>query len=443
MPTDLSSFQKDLTSPEAGKDSELYRAISPLLDLNNLPEGKTKFDQERIEKLKNDLRQGTLGLEYLTGLKNNKVETFFDSHPIQATTSNILGNAGKLGLGVAGGGTLINALRHWKNFNKTENANDARSNDPKQQMGSKLNSSKLNPINNDGRAMPVDEDLLRIFGSANVAPPEVGELNFTELEKRVRILDQVAGSQARPAGQNFTDRLQPLKKEYRAALAIPYPTARDKEDALKVIHDKIRNLMNETRGSKELGALKGYAGMATDLQRLKDKGETLKGGVGSSIGDKLLANDKVDSFLSRLPAGLQSAIKSAIPSSAQPVEELTRRRILKQQPNNYSEETLKDILSDTHNLDFSGPSPTDKTKVFERGAFGATGALKNQSRLNRVLRFAGAPVAVGAGIAGAGMGMNALLKLIQSKVYGKDQISEWKRNALKAKGEFEEANRIK
>jgi hypothetical protein len=439
MPTDLSSFQKDLISPEAGKDSELYRAIGPLLDLNNLPEGKTKFDQERIEKLKNDLRQGTLGLEYLTGLKNNKVETFFDSHPIQATTSNILGNAGKLGLGVAGGGTLINALRHWKNFNKTENANDARSNDPKQQMGSKLNSSKLNPINNDGAAMPVDEDLLRIFGSANTPAPSVGQLNFTDLEKRVRALDQVAGSQARPAGQNFTDRLQPLKKEYSAALARGAAGV----DDLKVIHEKIRSLMQETRGSKELGALKGYAGIATDLQRLKDKGQTLKGGVGSSIGDKLLANDKVDSFLSRLPAGLQSAIKSAIPSSAQPVEELTRRRILKQQPNNYSEETLKDILSDTHNLDFSGPSPSDKTKVFERGAFGATGALKNQSRLNRVLRFAGAPVAVGAGIAGAGMGMNALLKLIQSKVYGKDQISEWKRNALKAKGEFEEANRIK
>jgi hypothetical protein len=55
----------------------------------------------------------------------------------------------------------------------------------------------------------------------------------------------------------------------------------------------------------------------------------------------------------------------------------------------------------------------------------------------------GGPALMGAGIAGAGLGLNEVMKLIQSKVYGKEKIKDWKRNALKAKGEFEEADRIK
>jgi hypothetical protein len=39
--------------------------------------------------------------------------------------------------------------------------------------------------------------------------------------------------------------------------------------------------------------------------------------------------------------------------------------------------------------------------------------------------------------------MSSLLKLIQQHRYGGEQIKEWKRNSLKAKGEFDAAERIK
>lgn len=438
MPKDISSFQQDLVNPGAGKDSELYRALTPLLDLNNIPEAKTKFDQERLEKLKNDLRQGTLGLEYLTGLKNNKVETFYDAHPVQATVSNVLGNSGRIGLGVAGGGTLVNALRQWRNLNKTEGAAKARAGDSEQQAGKKLAPAP----NKDGITPPLNEDIQRVFGDAYPAPGDfIGKgkkptsiSNIQGLQKRVDALDSVSGSQARPENEKFLTRLNELVKQLNHEQT-------SVENKPRII-EQIRNLMRESKGSNEFNALTHYADMQTDLERLKRTGTKMKGGLGYSIGDKILANDKFESFLSKLPAQAQSAIRAIIPSSAQPAEELIRKRIIEQIPNNYSEQMLGKMLGDITNSDLANPTRASD-KIYNRSLLGSTGTLKNQNMLNRVLRVAGAPVVMGAGIAGAGLGMNALLKLIQSKVYGKDQINEWKRNALKAKGEFEEANRIK
>lgn len=429
MPKDISSFQQDLVNPEAGRNSELYRALTPLLDLNNIPEAKNKFDQERLEKLKNDLRQGTLGLEYLTGLKNNKVETFYDAHPVQATVSNLLGNSGRIGLGVAGGGTLVNALRQWRNLNKTEGAADARAGDSEQQAGRKLAPAP----GKDGKIPPLNEDIQRVFGDQHPISSGTDIANIEGLQKRVANLDSVSGSRARLEEETFAGRLNDLIKQLKAE---------KNPDNKKQIIDQVRNLMRESKGSNEFNALTHYADMQTDLERLKRTGKKMKGGVGYSIGDKILANDKFESFLSKLPPRVQSAIRATIPNSAQPAEELIRKRIIKQIPNNYSDEMLKKMLGDITNSDLHNPSRASD-KVFNRSLFGSTGTLKNQNMLNRVLRVAGAPVAMGAGIAGAGLGMNALLKLIQSKVYGKDQINEWKRNALKAKGEFEEANRIR
>lgn len=107
-----------------------------------------------------------------------------------------------------------------------------------------------------------------------------------------------------------------------------------------------------------------------------------------------------------------------------------------------SQHMLKDTIEDVFGGNIGNPQST-RDKVFRNAVFGATGSIDNQQRYNRFLRMFGGPALMGAGIAGAGLGLNEVLKLIQSKVYGKDKINEWKRNALKAKGEFEEANRIK
>lgn len=434
MPQELSSFQKDLVTPGAGTDSELYRAIAPLIDLNRLPEGKTKFDQDRLEKLKNDLRQGTLGLEYLTGLKNNKVETFFDAHPIQATVSNVLDNSGRIGLGVAAGGPMISALRKWKNLRR-ENAFHARRKDPAQEAG-----QRLTPVGPDGKARPIDEDTLRVFGEGRPQhetefkitgdgkerPVKTDNIqNIDALKRRAQVLDYVTGPQGKPVTQN-------LSAELDAILKIEDP----KQRAVAA-----KMFMEKTRGSKAYGNLKHFSDLHTDLQALRDSGG-LKGGFGSSIGDKLFASDKFNNLINKLPVGLQASVKSLIPHSQQGVEDLIRKRILMSPGVPTGEPMLKDIIEDIYGGSIGNPQ-SNRDKVFRNAVFGATGAIDNQQRHNRFLRMFGGPALMGAGIAGAGLGLNEVLKLIQSKVYGKDKINEWKRNALKAKGEFEEAGRIK
>ena len=431
MPQELTSFQRDLVSPDVGTNSELYRAIAPLIDLNRLSTPKTKFDQEKLDKLKNDLRQGTLGLEYLTGLKKNKVETFFDTHPTQATASNVLGSAGGAGLGLAMGGPVINALRQWKNFSKTENAFHARRADPKQEAG-----SRLSAVSPEGKARPIDEDILRVFGSGTPENDIVGGsagkpglkskniLNTDALAKRMQGLDEVSGVHTKSPG---------FQQELATALKVKDPAVRLAE---------VKKLMDSTRGTKAYGALKSYVDLHTDLQRLRDNGKGLKGGFGSSLGDRLIANDGFENIVAKLPTGLQASIRSLIPHSGQGFEDLVRKRISLAQPGHVSEDMLKRVAGDVYGVDSINPqSRTDK--VFNRAVFSPVGALKNQQAHNRFLRMVGGPALMGAGVAGAGLGLNALLKMLQSKTYGSDQINEWKRNVLKSKGEFEEANRIK
>lgn len=441
MPQDLTSFQKDLVTPGSGTNSELYRAIAPLIDFDRLPEPKNNFDQERLEKLKNDLRQGTLGLEYLTGLKQNKVETFFDSHPVQATVSNILGNGGRAGVGIAAGGSLINALRNWKNFSRTENAYDARQNDSAQSAG-----NRLSGVGKDGKPKAVlDDDVVRVFGSG--APSEVtattatngkrkvkGLANVSDLQRRMLSLDQVAGSKEKGRSfQNELDKLTKIKNPGKRTMAI-------------------KALMENTRSSKSYRVLKDYLDLSTDLQRMADSNKPLKGNFGSALGDKFFASDRVENILSKLPGGVQTAIRSIVPHSQKGFEDLVRKRIVKKYPNHVSEDMLKRIADDVYGTNLSAMAKGDMTqhipltakdKVFNRAVFGPTGAIKNQGGFNRALRMFGGPAVMGAGVAGASLGLNELLKLIQSKVYGSDKIKEWKRNALKAKGEFEEAERIK
>jgi hypothetical protein len=435
MPQQISSFQKDLVTPGAGTDSELYRAISPLIELDRLPEAKTKFDQERLEKLKNDLRQGTLGLEYLTGLKNNKVETFFDAHPVQATVSNVLDNSGRIGLGVAAGGPMISALRQWKNLRR-ENAFHSRRKDPAQEAG-----QRLTPTTAEGKPKgTIDEDILRMFGDGRPQnetefkvtgdgkqrPIRTDDIqNIDALKRRAQVLDYVAGSSGKPPSQNFQAELENILK-------IEDPKQR-------LVATKM--FMEKTRGTKAYGNLKHFVDLHTDLQGLRDSGG-LKGGFGSPIGDRLFASDKFNNLLNKLPVGLQAAAKSVIPHSQQGVEDMIRKRILMSPGVPQGEPMVQDIIEDVYGANVRNPQ-TRQDKVFRNAVLGATGSINNQQRHNRLLRTFGGPALMGAGIAGAGLGLNEVLKLIQSKVYGKDKIKEWKRNALKAKGEFEEAERIK
>ena len=102
---------------------------------------------------------------------------------------------------------------------------------------------------------------------------------------------------------------------------------------------------------------------------------------------------------------------------------------------------LKKILADTQNVDFVNSSP--EAVSMERSMLSSLRNPGTRGTLNKTLRRFGPSALFGLGVGGAGLGMSSLLKLIQQHRYGGEQIKEWKRNSLKAKGEFDAAERIK
>ena len=198
MPTQLTDFQKDLIDPNSGNSSELYRAVRPMVEGSGAVDVKAVPDRARLDRLRNEVRRGAISLEYLTGLKSNKGETFYDAHPAQAITSNILSNAGNLGLATAAGIPLKNLYDQWKNFKQTEHAYHARRGDTAQKA-----ENRLYPTSKGDRAILPDSDISRIFGHGSVAVTDaVGPggavktiANEAELERRMRVLDAASGGQ--------------------------------------------------------------------------------------------------------------------------------------------------------------------------------------------------------------------------------------------------------
>jgi hypothetical protein len=431
MPDDITSFHSDINSPGGGTNSELYRAIAPMLDIDRIPVPKNVYDRDRIEKLKEDLRKGSVGFEYLTKLKNNKVETFYDNHPIQAVTSNILNNSAGIGAGVALGTPVINGLRQWRNLAKTENAYHARRSDEAQKA-----ENKLVPTGKEGRSTPVtDQETLNLFGSAHpdegiTAGGQKYIANEDALKRRAKTLDMVdPAPKTLPKGKAGAG-VGAFTADLNKVLKMPKGPGRSV---------KLNKLMYNTRGTDAQKALVQWAELNKDLS--EGTARKLKGGFGSSVGDRILSSDLYQKGIDALPEkyapGAKAVINSLIPHSFKGIEDLTTKRI-HQQGINYSPDMMKKLVS--HNL--KGLTDSQK-KVIERGL------LENLNNPNmgrssvKLLKMLGPGALAGAGIAGAGMGLNSLLKLIQSKVYGPEQIADWKRNSLKARGEFEEAQKIK
>jgi hypothetical protein len=170
-----SNFARELADPSAGTNSMLYQGLLPGLggggSLGNLP----PEDQSREAVLQEQLRQGGLGLDFLTGAKHNKGETFYDEHPVQATGMQALNYSPAIGAGVAGGGALLNFYKQHKNFQKVEPASMA-------QMGNK-GVDKAHPAElltpSKGKMRP---DLERVFGDFS-----------NDIEKRLSLVDQLGG----------------------------------------------------------------------------------------------------------------------------------------------------------------------------------------------------------------------------------------------------------
>jgi hypothetical protein len=421
MPTDLTNFQKDLADPGTVDSSELYRAVKPFTDVESYGKPQTAYDVQRLGKLKEDVRRGVVGLEYLTGLKNNEVETFYDAHPAQALASNALSNSGKLGLAAAVGIPAANIYRQYKNLKETEHAYHARRNDPVQMAENRLYPQ---PKKN-GDPGFLEEDIGRVFGSPD--PSDVEGFN-----KRTKILDMLSPGAV------------PEKKPGKALLSAIKEFEAMPEGAEKTEKfNDIKKQMQALKVSPASRDLRDYVDLHKDLTELKAKGYNLKGDILGGLGDNIhesLENYKLN-VATKNPR-LAGLIDSAIPTSSQGLEDLIRKRIVDKNPGAYNEQLVQEILADTHGIDFTGSSPEAKrlkATLFSRLQHG-----KNTGNtMNRLLRSFGPSLALGAGVTGAGLGLHKLLSMLQSKAYGDEKIKEWKRNSLKAQGDFEKAESIK
>lgn len=444
MPNDLTNFQKDLVDPLSGERSELYRAVKPLTETPASSVPRSAYDEQRLAKLREDIRKGAVGLEYLTGLKNNEVETFYDAHPVQALTSNVLGSSDKLGLTAALGIPAGNLYNQWKNLKETEHAYHARRDDPQQQAEKRLYPAP----GKDGKPAKIDDDIARVFGSGHYEPSSDSEA----LLRRMEVLDAANGATSthsyKAQVKGHLEDIYKARKNFAALQAAGNIPA----DGLEAVYNstvapaqaKLVQELEKIRATPANRNLRGYVDLHKDLSSLKDKGVQLKGDMLGGLGDLIHGSDTVDKFKTKLNASsprLGGLLDSAIPSSNQGLEDLIRKRILDMHPNSYNEDLIKKIIADTHNVDFAGGSP--EAKLMDRNMFSSLSNRTTGSTLNRLVRRLGPSAAVGAGVAGAGLGLNALLKMLQSKMYGNEKIKDWKKNSLKARGEFERAEAIR
>ncbi len=447
MPNDNTSFHQELSTPGGGTESELYRAIAPLIELDRLPTPKNNFEQAKLEKLKEDLRRGAVGLEYLTGLKNNKVETFYDRHPVQAVTDNILNNSGAVGLAVGAGIPALNFLRQARTNLHTE-ALDSRTGDPTQRAGT----TRLSPRNSkSGVPLPTSPDVARVFGSGSVedismpASPRTrggktlsGIGNEGAIADRAAALDMAAGT-----GTKFSD-------ELRAIL-----TSKKLKPADKIM--RVKAFLSE---SEKTPAFKNLGHFAELQRALEEKGHKIKGPIGGKTGDKILASKAFQELLNNpyalgdieaggADSGVLGKLKnlvnkgkgyarglavSAVPHSKRHVIDLADKHIGMDANNNLLHTLLKDHYGVKDN---STAGKALNTAMRYRNTPGTYGIP------SRLAKHFGPYAAAGLGVYGAGKGLHALMKAIQEKMYGDEQIKEWKKNSLKSRGEFEEANRIK
>jgi hypothetical protein len=445
----VTNFEKDLQDPSAGLHSGLYNTLAPVLSSKNTADA---------EGLKEQVRQGLVGLEYLTGAKKNKVNTFFDEHPIEATTTDLLGKSPLIGALLAGGGMLSNYRNRSKNFANTMMAEMARSKNPK---------DATNPEN----LLKSDrEDVARILGGRK--SPErlalIDRLNKTSpgsgLADEFATLtapDSTAYERASKKYKGFLTARKPSKeyaqalKDYEAeATGIPKDRQhveyiknlknrvdleskkhQDKirgaeqlskseeklyQDALKKHQEKLEALFQKADISAEGAKLKDYTNLHESFKKLKDKGGIKKyfgEGLHDSLGD----------------SGIAKFIKENIlPQKGQAAIDLIERHGINAAHPNLDKDLLTRILAEN---DLTSQVSPRALETFLDPA-------KQKSSILNYLRKHRFPLYLGAGTAAAGTGLYHLMKAIQNQRYPEEQQKEWKRNALKAQGKFREAERI-
>ena len=407
-------FRQDVADPSAGTKSDLFRTIEPMIS----SEGDAQLkghDAARVNNLKDQVRKGMVGLEYITGLKKNTGETFYDEHPVEAVTTDALKHAPGIGAGLAGMGVLENYRRQKKNLNMTEPAQMARAGNP---LDTTNPANLLDPSKEPSRA-----DISRLFGDTEANP-----------EKRLALLDRLNKGAPGDTG-GFSSKFKTLGEAHGEASAAHtakmeqlqrsletsgHPDEVRKIKALmdsqtqshtkQVEHlDKLKKkLLAEAKHSEGNAGLQKYVNLHESLRRAREKGG-LKGLIGEGAGGL---------------GGISDLLEKYHITGAHP---------------HYDEGLLKSIISE-----YAGPhvSASEFPELMQK-ILQHTGDLTHQgSGLSKALKRVKGPLMLGGAAAAGGTGLYHLIKSIQDQSYSKDKSNEWKRTLLQSRGDFEGAKQI-
>ena len=424
-----SNFRRDLEDPSSGYNSDLHQAIAPMVSPSMEGLSPSSPDARRIQGLQGDLRKGLVGLEYLTGLKKNTGETFYDEHPTEAVATDLLGKSPLIGAGVAAGGVGLNYLRQAKNMSMTQPSAMSREGNSLDPSNS---SNLLDPAKGNLRA-----DVTRVFGDDENAAA------------RLKILDRLNKS---APGKGFTKDYERLAQA-KAAIEAKHGKVLDQlnkqlespsiseKDVKRVqarinaiekaqahqtasIDKNIKALLTQAKSSRGASALPEYANFHESLQKANRQGG-LKGYVGEGLHDHL-GDGEISSWIK----------KNILPGRDQAIGDLLEKHKLTGQNPHFDDMLIKDIIREN-----KGGAPLHPD--FNETTLRSIADPEHQSSgLRRSLRKMKFPLAAGAGIAAGGTGLYYLLKAMQNQMHPKDKTDEWKRTLLKSRGDFEGANRI-
>lgn len=385
-----SQFKKDLENPDTGLNSDLYTAIAPMIGADREVDGP---DADRVAKLKENVRKGLVGLEYLTGLKKNTGETFYDEHPVQAVATDIAGSAPLIGAGIAAGGVGLNQYNQWKNFQKTEPASMAREGNKKVDI---TNSADL--LDPAGRSRP---DVSRVFGDFD-----------DNLLKRLNVLDRLE----KTTSGGFVD-------QYNAIMSGSPGAARDR---------KLKELLTKARNSNASTGLKAYADVHQSLNRAQTKGG-LKGAIGESL-HSLKGKGRIGDFIA----------KHLAPDMHREVGDLFEKKNITGANPHFDEQLIKDIVREYRGGGDFSQAADPKGKAFVDTTLKGLRDRKLQaSGLMKGLRRHKLPLIAGAATTTGLAGMYGLLKAIQNSAYSDEKRKDWKKTLLQSRGEFDEADKLK
>ena len=381
--TAASNFQRDLSDPNAGISSDLYHAISPLIGEGS-PGNLPPEELAREQALQEQVRKGLVGLEYMTGLKKNTGNTYYDEHPVAAVGTDILGNAGAIGAGVAAGGVGSNLLNQYRNFKMTRPSQDARTGNYGVDPAHPRN--LLNP-----KEGPIRADIARVFGDFGTDP-----------ESRLRLIDELNASGGRSSD---------YVSKYHELVAAG-------EDPKKLFHEA-----NRTPGA---AMLEDYANFHETAQRAK-----AKGGFKKYWGEDLHTAPNAGT-------AQEGAIKKFMrenlaPSHMQGFTDLAEDSNLTAANPQYHRNLMKSISEEV--------SPGAGAKAFAETGFKDLENLSHQgSGFSKLLKRYRLPLAAGAGMAAGGAGLYSLVKALQNQTHSSQKLNDWKKTLLQSRGDFDQAS---